>query len=182
MGRPYYYLSPAHFTPDRTSTIRLLLLLFIALPILELLLLFQVADVIGGLSTVLLVILTALVGLQVLRRQGLATFTRANARLQAGQLPAMEVLEGLCIAAGGALLLTPGFITDTMGFLLLVPPTRRRLVEALLKSGRVAFFTGGVRQPGPWEHARRPGERDVVEGEFRRETPEDSRLGDRGRK
>lgn len=163
---------------------RLLLLLFITLPILEMLLLFEVASLIGSLGTVALVILTAVVGLKVLRRQGWVTFSRANERLRAGQLPALEMLEGLCIAVGGALLLTPGFITDTVGFLLLAPPTRRRLIKALLKSGRISMSGAGFQgaSSSPYGRPRRPGDRDIFEGEFTREIPPDSRLDDEERK
>ena len=160
---------------------RFLFLLFIAIPIVEMLLLFEVASHIGALVTVGLVVLTAVIGVQILKRQGWATFRRANDRLRAGELPAQEVLEGLCLAVGGALLLTPGFITDTIGFILLIGPSRRALIRALLRSGRLQIYSAGPDMSG-FHFTNRPERRDghdVYEGEFTREKPPESRLRDR---
>jgi UPF0716 protein FxsA len=114
------------------------------------LLLFEVSDQIGGLSTLGLVVATAVIGVQVLKQQGIATLTRANARLSSGELPAQEIIEGMLLAAAGALLLTPGFITDTLGFVFLAGPLRRLIAARLLRSGLVraggglgAGFSGG---------------------------------------
>lgn len=129
---------------------RFLFLFFIAVPLVEMLLLFEVSDQIGGLSTLGLVVATAVIGVQVLKQQGIATLTRANARLSSGELPAQEIIEGMLLAAAGALLLTPGFITDTLGFVFLAGPLRRLIASRLLRSGLVraggglgAGFTGG---------------------------------------
>ena len=81
---------------------RALFLIFIIVPIVEMLLLFEVSDHIGGLSTVGLVVLTAAIGIQVLKQQGLSTFSRANKRLESGELPGQEIIEGLFLAVGGA--------------------------------------------------------------------------------
>ena len=129
---------------------RFLFLFFIAVPLVEMLLLFEVSDQIGGLSTLALVVATAVIGVQVLKQQGIATLTRANARLSSGELPAQEIIEGMLLAAAGALLLTPGFITDTLGFVFLAGPLRRLIAARLLRSGLVraggglgAGFSGG---------------------------------------
>ncbi|MDB2553505.1 FxsA family protein [Gammaproteobacteria bacterium] len=125
---------------------RFLFLFFIAIPLVEMLLLFEVSDRIGGLSTLGLVVATAVIGVQVLKQQGIATLTRANARLSSGELPATEIVEGMLLAAAGALLLTPGFITDTLGFVLLTGPLRRLIAARLVRSGMVAqagSSTGG---------------------------------------
>ena len=116
---------------------RFLFLFFIAVPLVEMLLLFEVSDQIGGLSTLGLVVATAVIGVQVLKQQGIATLTRANARLSLGELPAQEIIEGMLLAAAGALLLTPGFITDTLGFVFLAGPLRRLIAARLLRSGLV---------------------------------------------
>ena len=121
---------------------RIPLLIFIVIPIAELLLLFEVADWIGGVPTLLLVIVTAFVGLSVLKHQGFSTLTRANVRMRSGQLPAQEIIEGMMLAFAGALLLTPGFITDTIGFILLTPLFRRRIAAKILHSGKGLFFGG----------------------------------------
>src|SRR5690606_39234642 len=92
------------------------LLAFIVIPIAELLLILSVADLIGGWATLGLVILTAFIGINVLKRQGLSTLLGAQDRLRSGQLPAQEIVEGMLLAFAGAMLLTPGFITDTIGF------------------------------------------------------------------
>ena len=129
---------------------RFLFLFFIAVPLVEMLLLFEVSDQIGGLSTLGLVVATAVIGVQVLKQQGIATLTRANARLSSGELPAQEIIEGMLLAAAGALLLTPGFVTDTLGFVFLAGPLRRLIAARLLRSGLVraggglgAGFSGG---------------------------------------
>ncbi|MEX2131921.1 MAG: FxsA family protein [Pseudohongiellaceae bacterium] len=135
---------------------RWIVLIFIAVPLAEMLLLFEVADRIGGLWTLSMVVMTAIIGVQILRWQGLATLFRANQRLQTGQLPAQEIFEGMLLAAAGALLLTPGFITDTIGFVLLTGPIRRKIAGRIVRShslrgqyGSVFFSSNSAfRQPG----------------------------------
>jgi len=104
--------------------------LFLAIPIVEIYLLIQVGQVIGAGWTILLVVLTAVIGVWLLRIQGLSTLIRAQQKLQENQLPARELLEGMALVVAGAFLLTPGFFTDTIGFLLLFPPTRMWLATA----------------------------------------------------
>lgn len=142
------------------------LLAFIVIPIAELLLLFEVADLIGGLATLGLVIVTAFVGLSVLRQQGFSTLRRADQRMKSGQIPGQEIIEGMLLAFAGALLLTPGLITDAIGFALLTPVIRRRLAGRLLRSGS-GMFVGGFSSYSGWQG--RPGGEanggDVVDGE-----------------
>ena len=69
---------------------------------------------------------------------------RANQRIESGELPAQEIVEGLFLAVGGAFLLTPGFITDTLGFMFLIGPIRRYIVRTLIKSGKLAMFQSGA--------------------------------------
>jgi UPF0716 protein FxsA len=114
---------------------RVFFFLFIIIPIIEMWLLIRVGSQIGALSTIFLVFLTAAVGLALLRQQGFATLLKVNQRMQHGQLPATEILEGIALAVGGALLLTPGFITDGFGFICLIPATRRLLISAVIKRG-----------------------------------------------
>lgn len=149
---------------------RLLFALFIILPILEMWVLIEVGAVIGALPTIGLVLLTAVVGAALLRQQGLSTLTRAQSRLDSGQVPATEILEGLMLAIGGALLLTPGFITDAIGFSCLLPMTRKALAAQLLRSGVIqmggASFSSTQRGPGS------PGDgggRVTIEGEYKKE-------------
>ena len=108
------------------------LLLFLLTPLVEMYLLIKVGGWIGAWPTIGLVALTAVVGVALLKRQGLATLARGVARLNGGELPARELAEGVLLAVAGALLLTPGFVTDTFGFALLTPVLRARLAAALL--------------------------------------------------
>ena len=171
------------------------LFLFIIMPIAEMAVLIQVGGMIGVLNTIGLVLLTAVIGAWLLRQQGLATLLKANQRLNSGELPAREVAEGLILAIGGALLLTPGFITDTVGFLCLIPGSRHWLAAQALKRMVVAgqsrsssffFRAGGGSNPfgqdpfGGRENPfgrQRPFDRDsngdIIEGEYQDETESD---------
>ena len=111
---------------------RALLLLFVVMPIIEMWLLIQLGAVIGPLYTISLVLLTAVIGVQLLRQQGFATLWRGRRKLEEGQLPAQEIAEGIILAVSGALLLTPGFVTDAIGFAGLFPPSRALLGQLLL--------------------------------------------------
>lgn len=111
---------------------RSLLLLFIIIPIIEMVLLIEVGGLIGVFPTVALVVFTATVGIWLLRLEGVATWFRLQQRLAQGELPGSELIEGVLLLIGGALLLTPGFFTDTIGFCCLMPITRRKMAAALL--------------------------------------------------
>jgi UPF0716 protein FxsA len=112
---------------------RYLLLLFITMPVLEMWVLINVGSQIGAFATIALVILTALIGVGLLREQGFETLLRGRQKLQSGELPTGEIAEGLILAVSGALLLTPGFITDVLGFLGLARPTRMILATKLME-------------------------------------------------
>ena len=96
---------------------RFLLMLFIIIPIIEMVVLIEVGSIIGSLGTIGLVAVTAVIGLWLFRLEGLATFQRVQNRLAQGELPETELLEGIMLLVGGTLLLTPGFVTDTIGFI-----------------------------------------------------------------
>ena len=114
---------------------RVLFLLFIVVPILEMALLIKVGQWLGVLPTIALVLLTAIVGVTLLKWQGVSTLLRARQKMQAGDIPAEEMFEGIFLAVGGALLLTPGFFTDAIGFACLLPMVRRRLVRYMIRRG-----------------------------------------------
>ena len=116
---------------------RFLFLLFVCMPIAEIYLLIQVGGRIGALNTVFLLFITALAGVALLQQQGLDTLFKANQKLQRGEIPIREVLSGVMLAFGGALLLTPGFITDAVGFFCLLPWTRYWCVQRLIDRGVV---------------------------------------------
>jgi UPF0716 protein FxsA len=131
----------------------ILLLLFIGVPLVEIALFIEIGGQIGVLSTVAVVVFTALLGSYLLRAQGLATFHRARTDMQSGSLPATQVVHGLFLVIAGALLLTPGFLTDGIGFLLFVPSIRlalgRKVLAYITAHGEVyvAGDFGGT--PGP---------------------------------
>lgn len=147
------------------SPFPLMLLLFLVVPALEVYLFVQVGGVIGGLWTGLLVIATAVLGAWLLRLQGIATLQRMQRNLGRGELPAVELVEGVVLLVAGALLLTPGFFTDGIGFLALFPPVRHRLALRLLD--RVLVAPHGA--PGG---TGRGGRGRVLEGEVIRRRPE----------
>lgn len=120
-----------------------LLLLFIAMPIIEIALLLRVGEAFGWWPTLLMVIATAILGSSMLRQQGLATLNKARTRMDSGEMPAQQLLEGLIIMIGGVLLLTPGLVTDLFGFLCLIPLTRQWLA-AQLSTRAFVGISGGM--------------------------------------
>lgn len=163
---------------------RAFFLLFITIPILEMWVLIEVGARIGALPTIALVFLTAAIGLALLRQQGLNTLLRVDQRLAQGQLPAGEIIEGVLLAVGGALLLTPGFITDAFGFACLIPYSRRALVRYVVNQGMVQtrYGRGGTTythyethsthhssRESPPDRAPKNSEGRVIEGECHRE-------------
>lgn len=113
-----------------------LVIVFIVVPLVELYVIIQVGGAIGVLPTIALLLLDSVLGAMLWRAQGRAVWLRFNQALAERRIPAREVFDGAMIIFGGALLLTPGFITDIAGLLLLVPPTR-----ALIRRGLVAMFS-----------------------------------------
>ena len=111
-----------------------LFLAFTLIPGVELYLLIKVGSVIGALNTILLVILTGASGAYLARLQGLQTMFRVRARLQQGEMPAEDLLDALIILAAGIVLLTPGFLTDIAGLLLLLPMSRRKFKKWLRRN------------------------------------------------
>ncbi|MDJ0881071.1 MAG: FxsA family protein [Gammaproteobacteria bacterium] len=108
-----------------------LAVIFLIVPLIEIYVLIQVGQVIGAGWTIFFVVLTAVIGVQLLKSQGLSTLARAQNKMNQGEMPAMELMEGLALVIAGAFLLTPGFFTDALGFLLLFPPTRSGLIRII---------------------------------------------------
>ena len=136
-------------------------LLFLFIPFVEIYLLLKIGAIIGALPTIFLVVFTAILGAWLLRRQGLSTWQRFQTNLAKGALPAYEMIEGPILLVGGALLLTPGFFTDVLGFACLVPSLRRKFARYLIENH--------VFQVGDGFKSGASGEKDVLEGEYRRE-------------
>src|SRR3954449_4876102 len=144
----------------------LLVLLFIVVPIVELFVIIQVGEAIGVLPTIALLIVDSILGSMLMRAQGRSAWRRFNAALAEGRIPHREVLDGALVIFGGALLLTPGFLTDILGIVLLLPPTRalvrgvvaRRVLPRLVVTGLGGL--GGAAGAGAGRR-RAPGGGDV---------------------
>jgi UPF0716 protein FxsA len=154
----------------------LLLVVFLGMPLLEIYVIIQVGQQIGALPTVLLLLLESAFGAWLIRREGSRAWTALRTALGTGRLPGGELADAAQILVGGTLLLTPGFVTDALGFLMVLPVTRplaRRVLGWLVarRAGAVAVRRFGVGADGrlresPTSRARRPGESGgVVQGE-----------------
>jgi UPF0716 protein FxsA len=146
--------------------IRVLFLFFLIVPFIEIYLLLQLGSFVGVLPTIFLVVFTAVLGAWLLRKQGFATWQRFQNSVQQGQVPAMEMIEGPILLVGGALLLTPGFFTDMMGFACLIPATRRKLANYIIEKH---LLQAGA---GPFGDQTKT-DKDVIEGVFRKEDEDD---------
>lgn len=135
-----------------------LLLLFVIVPIAELYVIIQVGQQIGALATIAILVADSVLGSLLLRTQGRAAWRRFQAALAAGRPPAREVLDGGLIMFGGALLLTPGFLTDVLGLVLLLPPTRVLVRRALVRRMGSRLLRSVAGRPG------RAHRRDDVDG------------------
>ena len=128
----------------------ILLLLFTVIPALEIYLLFSIGGQIGGMNTLLVVIVTGIVGASLARSQGMAILASIQTDLNKGALPANQLIHGLLVFGGGLLLLTPGFVTDILGLSMVFPGTRHILVlflkthfEKAIKTGNMQFGSFG---------------------------------------
>jgi UPF0716 protein FxsA len=116
-----------------------LILLFIIVPIAELYVILKVGDLIGILPTIGLLVADSLLGSWLLKSQGRTVWRRFQATMQEGRIPHREVLDGVLVIFGGAFLITPGFLTDVVGVLLLLPPTRSLFRRWLIRRGGRMF-------------------------------------------
>ncbi|WP_108335766.1 FxsA family protein [Vibrio cholerae] len=149
--------------------------LFIAVPVIEIALFIQVGGVLGVWPTIALVLLTAIVGASLVRSQGLQTLLTVQQRLAQGQLPAQQILEGVMLAVAGVLLLTPGFFTDILGMLVLLPAPRAYFAKQLMSRvvvGNIHASGAGFEQPNPF-HDRANPNGTTYEGEFERKDDQD---------
>lgn len=137
----------------------LFIILFIFIPLIEIYLLIAIGSEIGALPTIALILFTAGLGVTLLRIQGFLTLSKIRQSLDQGEIPAGTMLEGLMLLIAGALLLTPGFFTDAIGFICLVPSIRSKIANSLLKR---AIVTQHNRKADSQGH----GERITLEGEY----------------
>lgn len=156
----------------------LLIVVFILVPIAELYVILQVGDAIGAVPVILLLIADSLIGSVLLRNQGRTVWRQFNATLAEGRVPHRELLDGIAVIFGGAFLITPGFLTDIIGLLLLIPPTRALVRRVFVGTIGKRYGLGVVM--GVADRVRRPGRPnppdDFVEGTAR-EYPEDPPQG-----
>ncbi len=127
-----------------------LVLLFIAVPLIELYVIVQTAAGIGTLETIGLLLVVSVVGAWMVKAQGMAVLWRIRSKLQGGELPGRELVDGGLVLFAGALMLTPGFVTDGVGLLLLFPPTRMAIRPILVRRfrKRVSYYGPGTSGPG----------------------------------
>ena len=126
----------------------ILLLLFIFVPIIEIGLFIQVGGFLGFWPTIALVLITAFVGASLVRSQGIQTLMSVQGRLQQGEMPAQQILEGVMLAVAGVLLLTPGFMTDALGMLVLLPAPRAMIAKKMMEKMVVSNMSGGFHAGG----------------------------------
>jgi UPF0716 protein FxsA len=142
------------------KAIQILFLAVLIIPFVEIYVLLQVGGIIGAFPTIFLVVFTAALGAWLLRRQGFATWQRFQANLAQGVVPAYEMIEGPILLVGGALLLTPGFFTDLVGFACLIPTLRRRIAQYIIENHLVNSASGDI-----FNQFKRPPQ-DIIEGEY----------------
>ena len=138
-----------------------LALLFLVVPLAELYLIWKVGDAIGLGWTLLLLVADSVLGSLLLRSQGRTVWRRFNEILAQGRIPHREVVDGVLVIFGGALLLTPGFLTDVVGLALLLPPTRAMVRRVLVRRMGRGAVAGGRRRPGSAGGGRRRPDYDV---------------------
>jgi UPF0716 protein FxsA len=142
--------------------------IFVVVTLAEIYVLVSVGQAIGGLSTVLLVVITAFIGTSLLRQQGWSTMAKAQQSMAEGRTPAMEMLEGVVILVSGILLLTPGFLTDGLGLLGLMPWSRHYFINHFLQKNAERVFKSRnsvfINRSGTDEPKTKKDE--TIEGEF----------------
>jgi len=125
-----------------------LLILFIGVPLIEFMLFFKIGSRIGLTATIATIVLTGIIGAWLTKQQGLRTLRRYQESMSMGKLPHEEVVEGLMILVAGAVLLTPGFLTDAIGFALLIPPVRAALRSTVAQYLKGKVQVAGASMPG----------------------------------
>jgi UPF0716 protein FxsA len=138
----FFVIAPIHSTTVIPGANMPFLLAFTIFALLDFVILFSVGSQIGLLTTLGLVLATGFIGLHLIRREGVATFARAQERLARGEVPSSELLTGAALIFGGALLMAPGFLSDALGFICLIPDARRLLFKLLAWLGLKASVSG----------------------------------------
>lgn len=144
-----------------------LFIIFILIPMVEIAVFIAVGEHIGLGTTLLLAFLTAIIGGIIIRRQGMETVVSLRTQMERGGLPLKEIFDGFCLVAAGALLITPGFVTDTMGFLLLIPKIREGLRHILGKYFKPEIHAGSA----TYRNTRDP---HIIEADYEDITPSEN--------
>ena len=148
----------------------IIFLIFVLIPVIEISLFISVGGYFGLWPTIAMVFLTAFLGASLVRSQGLQTLISVQSRLQQGELPAQQILEGMLLAVAGVLLFIPGFLTDMLGMIVLLPAPRRALAKYLMTKMVVksaAGFGGHFEQPSD-------NDGHTFEGEYQRKNDDDN--------
>lgn len=174
------------YLSQKERILPILFLLFVVIPIAEIALLIQLGEVIGGLNTLFLVVATAAFGAFFVKKEGLATLQTAQIKMQQNQLPSKEMLTGACLLVAGVLLITPGLMTDFLGFTLVLPVTRNAIVAQLKSrfgtnvmysqhgsSGHASGFTSGFSS-----QQNDSNEGNVFEGEYTNQSNEPNKSSE----
>lgn len=157
----------------------ILFILFVIVPILEIATFIQIGSLFGLVPTLLGILITAIIGAFLVRQQGFKALNDARANLESNKSPIEQVIHGVFILAAGLLLLTPGFLTDTIGFIFLIPPFRLRIARSIwswLKTN-ATVSTFGAQYDGHTNHANRnPKDDKTIDGEAVEVRPEEKKL------
>ncbi|MGH8901282.1 MAG: FxsA family protein [Egibacteraceae bacterium] len=149
----------------------LLVLAFIVIPLVELYVIIQVGQVIGALPTIVLLLFVSITGAWLCKREGLRAWKRFRAALDEPRIPTEEVVDGALVLFGGALMLTPGFLTDIVGLLLVLPPTRALANRLIRTRVRLSFGLIGPPRRRPVRRPEEPVDVEVVQ--IKRSEPTD---------
>jgi len=112
---------------------------FIGIPIIEVILFITIGKYIGLWNTILIIIITGIIGAILVKRQGISTLKKGLEEIKSNKIPMLPMIEGIAIVIAGAFLLTPGFLTDTLGAILLIPPLRLKIVEFVIEYLKKSF-------------------------------------------
>lgn len=138
---------------------KFLFFVFLVVPLIEIYFLIKIGSILGTATTIFLVVFTAMLGAFLVRAQGFSTLARVQMQLGRARVPAVEMIEGLFLFVAGALLLTPGFFTDAIGFIFLTPPLRRWIIHRIIDRRMFPSFAGAPAQsahetPSDNDHSR----------------------------
>lgn len=154
-------------------------IIFVLIPLAELTVFMAVSEEIGLGTALLMALFTAILGGFIVKYQGVQTMMNAQTSLRGGQIPSKELFDGLCLVAAGATLITPGFITDAIGFALLVPPLRDKIRQKLAESGRfqASGFNTDYTEFHDMKQHHHPQDPNVIDAEY--ETIDEQEKPDR---